>query len=454
MNLTQIVARVKDLTGLYSADMVPNTLIEAWVNEAYNEINRRAEWPWATTPLAPLAGTDSPLFEAQFHPILSYAASVKVLAFVADATERANFYVQEYDRLLGDMLKYYLSGQSLGQYSTAQQLIDFTRDLTTVYDNDIVTDAMLLRWLNDAYLELARRTTWPWTPVTPLGFSGQPAFEEQFRPALSYRVALRVLTLIGDEAGRSEMYTQEYGSLVADMERFYLTSAATGSTVNRDALVRVVRDLTGVYDATLVSDALIVRYLNNAYQELSHRHNWDWLEGTYSVELSDPSVTYANDRYTFTLPDPTPVILDALIVTNNGAVYEMRRVPNMDVVEPDGAKVYYDVSYDGVVSLGPKQPADFTVKIRYLKSSVTLPTGSSVPEFDPQFAMILPYRAAVSVMQQVSPEDNRASAYVEEYTSLYNSMYAMYELSHDDRGFQLGEEGLRTRRYFPWFRPA
>jgi hypothetical protein len=33
-------------------------------------------------------------------------------------------------------------------------------------------------------------------------------------------------------------------------------------------------------------------------------------------------------------------------------------------------------------------------------------------------------------------------------------MYAMYELVHDNRPFQMGEDGVQTRRYYPWFRPA
>ena len=46
MTLAQLRAYVRDLTGVYSTDLLPDTLLDRWLQEAYSELNRADEWPW------------------------------------------------------------------------------------------------------------------------------------------------------------------------------------------------------------------------------------------------------------------------------------------------------------------------------------------------------------------------------------------------------------------------
>ena len=130
MDLLALKQYTKDLTGVYSTDVVSDTLLTRWLNEAYFEVERKATWPWVAVELS--LGSDTPSFDAQFHSILSYRAAVKVLNFVSDDTNRSETYAGEFALLLGDMQRYYLSGESTGSYATAGSLVRLVRDLTGV----------------------------------------------------------------------------------------------------------------------------------------------------------------------------------------------------------------------------------------------------------------------------------------------------------------------------------
>jgi hypothetical protein len=131
----------------------------------------------------------------------------------------------------------------------------------------------------------------------------------------------------------------------------------------------------------------------------------------------------------------------------------MVQVPELDHIERDDPKVAYDVNFSGVFSFTPEQRTDLTVKIRYTRTNVSLATNTDVPSFDEQFHVMLSYRAAVKVLQFLSDDTPRSETFLNEYAILLSGMYDLYELDHDSRTFQLGENGLNTRKYFPWFRP-
>jgi hypothetical protein len=454
MNLAELRTYVRDLTGVYSTDVVSDALLNNWLNESYFEVERRSTWPWVAATLS--VDTDTPSFDAQFHQILAYRTSVKVLNFTSDDTSRAEMYGAETTALLSDMQRYYLFGESTGSYATAGALVRLVRDLTGVYDADTVSDALLLKWVNDAQYELARQRTWPWSAsVAVMGTGDAPAFSStssaQFNHILSYRAAVRTLMVVGDEGGRAEQFTNEYNVLFADMERFFLAANATGASNDLTAMTRLVRDLTGIYSVQALPDSLIQTYLNNAYNELARRHDWDWLEATYEVALPAP----VGGVHSLTLPNGTRRVLEAYIVFDSGEVREMVNTPNLARIEVNDSGIYYDVNFAGQVTIKPEQGTVVAeVKFRYLQATVDLSSPTDVPAFDEMFRMILPYRTAVTVLSQVSPDDKRLKAYETEFVALYDGMYAMYELVHDNRPFQLGEDGVQTRRYYPWFRPA
>jgi hypothetical protein len=160
MNVTAINLYVRDLTGVYSTDVISDTLLNRWINESYRELARLQTWPWL--PVTDLsAGTDVPAFDAEYHHVLSYRAAVRVLRFQADDTQRGEAYIQEYQAIVQDMLKAYLPALASALSGTRAQLRRLCRDLTGVYDNSL-SDAMINMMLNDSYNELAVAKDWDW----------------------------------------------------------------------------------------------------------------------------------------------------------------------------------------------------------------------------------------------------------------------------------------------------
>lgn len=220
--------------------------------------------------------------------------------------------------------------------------------------------------------------------------------------------------------------------------------------MNLSALRQHVRDLTGVFSTDVVSDTLINMWINEAYNEVARDREWDWLEQSYTAAVP----AFAAGAHTINLSNGTRRVITAYLVNTNGSVEEMVNTPTLDSVEDDSPKVYYDVNFSGVFRFAPEQTLDHTVRIRYSAANVNLATNTDVPTFDAQFHTILAYRAAVKVLQFVSDDTPRSEYYLNEYAALLSGMYSLYELDHDYRTFQLGEDGVNTRKYFPWFKPA
>jgi hypothetical protein len=326
----------------------------------------------------------------------------------------------------------------------------YVRDLTGVYSTDVISDALLNRWINESYRELARLQNWPWLPISELTTGTDvPAFDEEYRSVLAYRAAIKVLRFQADNTPRSEAYAQEFQAVVQDMLRDYLPALAPALSGSLAQLRRLSRDLTGVYD-NIVADAMVDMLINDAYSELAAARDWDWLEA--NVEVPTPS--FLNGRHTINLSDGSRRILEVYLVASDGSTRAMVQVPHLsDVTEWDN-NIKYDVTVDGVLTFAPEQESSTSVRVRYLVAGTKLETDTDVPVFLSQFHKILAYRAAIKILSMVSPEDVKLPMLGAEYQSMFESLVALYELDHDTNVIQLGREGLNYRSYIPWFKPA
>ena len=326
----------------------------------------------------------------------------------------------------------------------------YVRDLTGVYSTDVISDTLLTRWVNESYRELARMHTWPWLPVTDLVTNTDvPAFAEEYRPALAYRTAVRVLRFQADDTPRADAFLAEFQGIVQDMVKFYLPGQAPALSGNLAQLRRLVRDLTGVFDVS-VPDVMVDMMINDAYNELAVGRDWDWLEA--NVEVAIP--TFTAGKHTITLTNGTRRVLDAYLVFDSGDVRRMVQVPTLADIETWDDNIKYDVTTAGVLTFAPEQTTDGVVRVRYLTANVSLASGTDVPAFLGQFHKILAYRAATKLLSMTSPEDPKIAYYLAEYQSMFESMLALYELDHDTNVIQMGGDGLNNRTYVPWFKPA
>lgn len=445
MNLVTLRTYVRDLTGVYSTDLISDTLLTRWINEAYSEIERTRVWPWAATKVDLSTNTDEPVFATQFHPILAYRVSAKVLATQADDTPRGQAYMDEASMLLKQMEEFYFPSAASGNVSNLAGLRATVRDLIGDWSKNI-SDGMLNLWINQAYDEVERAQKWPWADAkTPLVTNtDQPAFDLQFRSVLVYRAATKALSLVGDQGNRTEAYGAEYTNMLASMVEHYLPALAAGGVTTLAELRRTTRDMLGSYEKGL-SDFLIDRFINQAYSDLARMKPWTWLETSAEDTLVANVVTW-------NLPYGTRRVLELFLVNNEDDVEEAILVPHVLDVPANSAELRYDITSDGSVTIAPPQDHEITLRARYIVKHVELAFDEEEPLFDAQFRIVLCYGAAARILTMQGDASKRNQNFEAEAMRIIDSMMTEYMLDHDNRPIQLGGEGIQQRRYIPWFK--
>ena len=452
MNLTELKTRVRDLTGVYAVDVLSDSLLTAWLNEAYQELDRAQDWDAATVPwsfTALVNGADSPAFAAEFHPILAYRVAVKVLSMEADDSPRIRVFSSEYDRFLSDMAVAYFPStfsSTTGEAGTLGALRRYVRFLTGAFGREM-PNAMVNAAINEAYLDIREMQEWSWaSSAVALASDGSSSvIPDPNKPVVAYLAASRLLAGVEGADGRVAEYKARVEQYLQAMVLEDRRGSATGSVSTRANIVRYVRDLLGTYN-TEYSDSLLATMVNDAYVELSNYKPWEWLEvtGEYTVDAGDTTLTPA---------DGCRRLLEAYFVSGNGNIQELVATPHLLDVEPKASRYVYDVDYNGAITWGPALEESGTLKLRYVRKVTTLLLDSSQPLFDIRFRPMLGLRVAARIAA-MRGDDKAANAFVEEYQSFLDQMVSEYLLDHDSRPIQLGGAGLETRKYLPWFRTA
>lgn len=450
MNLSQLKTRVRELTGVYAVDVLSNSLLTAWLNEAYQEIDRARDWDAATSPWNYTAlddNDDYPAFNAQFHPLLAYRVAIKVLAMEGDTSPRTNLYASEYESLFADMVVFYFPAAAQGTSSTLTGLREYVRFLAGAFGREL-PNAMLTAVVNEAYLDIAGMQEWSWAgPVTALGGDvPNTLIPDPHKPVVAYLAAARLMSGVEGMDGKVQEYRSRVEQYLQDMVLSDRRDSATGTVTTRDDIVRYVRDLLGTYN-TEYSDALLASMVVDAYTEVGNYRPWPWLESSVTVvsTAGDDSVSLTNGCRR---------VLDVYFVPDNSEKVEpFGPAPHLLDVEENSARFVYDVNFDGLLEWAPPLDENGTLFIRYVRKNLELPSGSSTPLFDVRFRPMLGLRVAARVAA-MRGDDKAASAFLDEYQSILEQMVSEYLLDHDSRPIQLGGYGLETRKYLPWFRTA
>ena len=270
MTLTELRTYVRDLTGVYATDLISDTFLTRWINEAYYELHRAERWSWSPTTLS--SGSDTPSFDSQFHQILAYRVAAKVLGSQADDTQRLELYVREYEILLAAMRQYYFPKNAVGAVSSFANLVQAARDLSGVH-SDAVGQNMFEQWVNEAYMLLSLRRDWDWMEsthvVTDVEDTGPFSLPDGCRRVISCRI------------------TDQYGAVEEVFERPDLTNVQSNKNL---AYYDVTSDgslLLGPADRFDGSEPyiLIVRY-TRAHVALSDPSDTPEFDAAYASILS------------------------------------------------------------------------------------------------------------------------------------------------------------------------
>jgi hypothetical protein len=197
VNLADLVARTRSLSGIRLESLRSDEQIEQVLNESYQEILGLFPWPF-----------------------------LKGSATVALAAESETFAVPSTFRWLTSIV--------LTMGDKKVRLKQTTLDMLDEWDDEVgepefyarVNDRTIRVW--PAPEDVASVEVRGQLEFAPLGQNDEPEFAEQFHPVVAYRAAIRLLQEEGDDSGRSEAYQFDAASYFQRMEKFYMASGDIG----------------------------------------------------------------------------------------------------------------------------------------------------------------------------------------------------------------------------------
>ena len=201
MTLTELAAYVRDLTGIYSVELVPDALLHRFLNESYQEVCAVTEWPFlrSTAAVTTVGGSTQVSLPSNVGRI------TRVLAASNNDRRRA---LDLIDQVSFDEL-----GGPLTVGTPAGYFHDHANNVLHVYPVPDNPEPLTVRYLMD---------------VTDLTASDQPVFAARFHSLLAYRSALKLLRIRNDGSERQEWMLDEYSNLLASMQDWYLISSDEG----------------------------------------------------------------------------------------------------------------------------------------------------------------------------------------------------------------------------------
>jgi hypothetical protein len=185
MTLAELRTYVRDLTGVYSTDLLPDALLDRWLNESYSEINRANDWPWLTdiaSGTLSSTGTTITLTNSSGR-IKEVALTYPNSVLIQLPSRRA--LVQT---VMGDD-QYFYDCDSSGNIVISKA---FGESMT--YKVNFLKNAPVLQSSGTA-------------SEIPSSFEG----------ILAYRTAVKVLKSQADDSNRADYYLQEYATILEDM---------------------------------------------------------------------------------------------------------------------------------------------------------------------------------------------------------------------------------------------
>lgn len=186
MTLAELRTYVRDLTGVYSTDLLPDSLLNRWLQESYSEINRQADWPW-------IRGLASGTLALGSTIISLATSSGRILEFTVSYPTGVLLQIISRQGLIqtvdGDD-QFFYETNSAGNIVLSKAFPD-----VVTYQVNYIKSAPLLSPTGDA-------TNIP----------------SEYAGILAYRAAAKVLNSQADDTNRSSFFLSEFASMLEDMK--------------------------------------------------------------------------------------------------------------------------------------------------------------------------------------------------------------------------------------------
>lgn len=207
MTLTELKNYVRDLTGVYSTDLLSDALLERWLAESYSELNQHEDWPWMVT-----AASGTLALGQTTITLATSAGRVKELAVT-------------------------YPNSSIEQIVTRKGLIQ-TVDGDDGYFYDINSSGNIV--ISKAFTEnVTYKVTYIKTSPTLQAAGKASEIPDEYEGILAYRTAAKVLRSQADDTNRSDFYLQEYSSMRDDLVAQLVTDDDLGPIQIGGEILRV-----------------------------------------------------------------------------------------------------------------------------------------------------------------------------------------------------------------------
>jgi hypothetical protein len=207
MTLAELRTYVRDLTGVYSTDLLSDALLDRWLNESYSEINRANDWSWLTDIASgTLSSTGTTITLTNSSGRIKEVALTYPNSVLIQLPSRRSLI----QTVMGDD-QYFYDCDSSGNIIISKA---FGESMT--YKVNFLKNAPVLQVAGTA-------------SEIPASFVG----------ILAYRTAVKVLKSQADDSDRADYYLQEYATILEDMNTQLITDDDLGPIQIGGEILRV-----------------------------------------------------------------------------------------------------------------------------------------------------------------------------------------------------------------------
>lgn len=197
MNLTQLRSHVRSLTGIQSTAIISDADIDLFINEAYQEINREADWPFLRAQTTITTSSNQGTYSLPAGVADNSLASVAVLS--NDVNRRQLRPRSRYST--DDSSGPYIIGRPL-EYSVWNGVME-------LYPTPDVSETITLRYFSE--------------PANLSSGTDVPIFDAKFHSLVAYGASVRVLIREGDDTERRGYYNLQFQNGMEQMKGDYLS---------------------------------------------------------------------------------------------------------------------------------------------------------------------------------------------------------------------------------------
>jgi len=210
MTLSDLRAYVRDLTGIYSTDLLPDSLLTRWLNESYYEFLSAEQWPWR------VGGTGGTLAPGQTVIALPQSNGRVIEAIIKYSNDNIEQMIPLGDTLITDgdeVGTFYYTNYQTGELILAEPL-----------EEQVEYEILFITELPEQGLETTGKAS---------------LIPSQNEHLLAYRASVKVLNTQADDSGRAAVYAQEYERMIEDLRTELIADHDLGPFQIGGAILRV-----------------------------------------------------------------------------------------------------------------------------------------------------------------------------------------------------------------------